>query len=56
MVGINLSTTLNAIVILPEIEQHAKEVLGFFKNFIIDDGNLDLLLGNASLNVLLEHV
>ena len=56
MVGINLSTTSNAIVILPEVGQHAKEVLVFFENFIINNGNLDLLLGNASLNVLLEHV
>ena len=41
-------------VILPEIGQHAEEVLVFFENFIIDNGNLDLLLGDTSLNVLLE--
>ena len=41
---------------LPEVGQHAEEVLVFFENFIVNNGNLDLLLGNTGLNVLLEHV
>ena len=31
-------------------------MLVFFENFIVNNGNLDLLLGNTGLNVLLEHV
>ena len=48
---VNLSTTSNAIVILPEVGQHAKEVLVFFENFVIDDRNGNLMNGLTGLKV-----
>ena len=37
------------VMLLPEIRQHAKEVFIFFKDFIIDDGDGDFLLGHTCL-------